>query len=274
MSGRGTRGRGGRGGGGRGGQRGRGRGSGYSGQASSRQTGLNKDLGTNVFTYGTKGAADQMRTTWEKICQYVGTEMGEDIANELRNETTVMIDEPTHTEAIQNRHQQRQHIVTTARNNIQAARRTKLAALEAMDAADQDPVVIATLQNDIENGEFELQQPVPIKLTADEKTQYENEWRTYRNKRDTLQKHRGQAYSLVLGQCLQLLQDRMKQDSDWDTVKTSNDPLQLYRLIKKVVQGQTDDQYPFALVYDQLVGLFGYRQEGLTNAQWYEKFNT
>ena len=66
----------------------------------------------------------------------------------------------------------------------------------------------------------------------------------------------------------------MQQDSDWTTVRATSDPLQLYALIKKVVQGQTDDQYVYATVYDQLLGLFGFRQENLTNAQWYEKFNS
>ena len=63
MSGRGGRGnaRGGRGGGGRGGRGGggRGRGHGYHG-ASTAKRGLCSGLGTNVFDYGSKGAADQM----------------------------------------------------------------------------------------------------------------------------------------------------------------------------------------------------------------------
>ena len=41
-------------------------------------------------------------------------------------------------------------------------------------------------------------------------------------------KHRGQAFSLILGQCIQLLQDRMKQDTNWNTASTSYDPLDLY----------------------------------------------
>jgi hypothetical protein len=44
-------------------------------------------------------------------------------------------------------------------------------------------------------------------------------------------KHRGQAFMLIQGQCIQLLQDKMKQDMDWTNVSTSYDPLTLYRLI-------------------------------------------
>jgi hypothetical protein len=60
-------------------------------------------------------------------------------------------------------------------------------------------------------------------------------------------KHRGQAFSLILGQCTQLLQDRMKQDTDWNAASTSYDPLDLYRLIKKTMLAQMEDQYPLPL---------------------------
>jgi hypothetical protein len=55
----------------------------------------------------------------------------------------------------------------------------------------------------------------------------------------------------ILGQCTRLLEDKMKQDSDWLTVNTSFDPLALYRLIEKTTLAQTEDQYPFATVYAQ-----------------------
>ena len=57
--------------------------------------------------------------------------------------------------------------------------------------------------------------------------------------------NRGQAYSLILRQCTQLLQDKMKQDASWSTVSASYDPLELYKLIERVVLKQMEDQYPF-----------------------------
>jgi hypothetical protein len=70
---RGGRGNGGRSGRGRG--RGRGRGQNYTGAASAlaKERGLCTTLGTNVFDYSQKSAADQMRTSWEKLVQYVGS---------------------------------------------------------------------------------------------------------------------------------------------------------------------------------------------------------
>jgi hypothetical protein len=54
------------------------------------------NLSTNVFDYGQKSAADLMRTSWEKLVQYVGTNYGQDISNELQNKITVDIIEPVH----------------------------------------------------------------------------------------------------------------------------------------------------------------------------------
>ena len=92
MSGRGGRGRGnhrGRGGQARGGRGGRGRGGRGRGQnyAVNRQTsttGLCAALGYNVFDYGHKAAADQMRTSLDKLIEYVGTTYGQDISNDFR----------------------------------------------------------------------------------------------------------------------------------------------------------------------------------------------
>jgi hypothetical protein len=64
-------------------------------------------------------------------------------------------------------------------------------------------------------------------------------------------KHRGQSFSLIQGQCTQLLQDKMKQDTDWAVVSTSFDPLTIYCLIEQTILAQTEEQYPFATVYDQ-----------------------
>ena len=68
------------------GRGGAGRGSGGRGKSyavnkiSTKKVGLCKDLEGNIFGYGTKTAANLMRTTQEKLIQYVGTKFGGDIA--------------------------------------------------------------------------------------------------------------------------------------------------------------------------------------------------
>jgi hypothetical protein len=109
---------------------------------------------------------------------------------------------------------------------------------------------LAVLQNEIAQGEFSANVKVAIVLNDSQKTQFRNEWSTYRERNSNLIKHRGQAFSLIQGQSTQLLQDKMKQDTDWAVVITSYDPLMLYRLIDRMILAQTEDQYPFATVYD------------------------
>jgi len=41
-------------------------------------------------------------------------------------------------------------------------------------------------------------------------------------------------------------------------------------LIEKMILVQMEDQYPFAMVYDQELGFYLFKQESLTNPQWYK----
>jgi hypothetical protein len=191
-----------------------------------------------VFDYGHKEAADQMRTSWEKLVQYVGATYGQDISNELLNKTAVTHTEPVHTASVMTRHVARAQMVRAGQANLQQAHRAQELVLEAAVIAGVDPdapMKLAILNNAIAEGDFQQNLEVPIELTDSERTQYRNEWRTYRERQAQLTKHRGQAFSLILGQCTQLLQDKMKQDNDFTTVSTSYDPLLLYRLIEKTI---------------------------------------
>jgi hypothetical protein len=47
---------------------------------------------------------DQMRTSWEKLVQFVGTNYGQDISNDLQNKIPVTLSEPVHTPEVLARH--------------------------------------------------------------------------------------------------------------------------------------------------------------------------
>ena len=85
---------------------GRGCGTGYTSKPKTSKVGLCKELEDNIFDYGVPNAADLMRTTQEKIWQYVGIKYGEDIANELTNKVMVTIPPPVYSTAILLRHQE------------------------------------------------------------------------------------------------------------------------------------------------------------------------
>ena len=48
----------------------------------------------------------------------------------------------------------------------------------------------------------------------------------------------------------------------------------LYRLIENTVLSQTEYQYPFATVYNQELCFYAFRQDNLSDPQWYERLNT
>jgi hypothetical protein len=235
------------------------------------------NLGTNVCDYGQKSAADQMRTSWENLVQYVGTNYGQDINNELQNNITVVIIKHVHTNDVLARHSVREVMIRTGQTNIQRAHQAQDTILKASVLAriDMDaPMKLAILQKEIAQGKFATNIEVPVELTDSEKIQFSNDWRTFRERNTILIKHRGQAFSLIQGQCNQLLQDKMKQGTDCNTVSTSYDPLNLYLLTERTVPAQTEDQNPFATMYDQELSFYSFNQDNLSNPRWHERCNT
>jgi hypothetical protein len=159
---------------------------------------------------------------------------------------------------------------------LQAARIKEQTTLETeVTAGVRDASMkLAHLESEIEKAEYEMTLDIPIEMSDEEKTAHSNAWQSYRERNEKLITHQGKAFSLIIGQCTQLLQDKMKQDSDWITVNTSYDPLSLYRLIEKHILSQTENQYPFHTVYTQEQAFYSFKQESLSNPQWYERFNT
>jgi hypothetical protein len=144
-------------------------------------------------------------------------------------------------------------MIRIGQQNIQRARIAQEIILKAAVVVnDPDaPMKLAILQNEIVQGEFSFSNEVTIELNDSEKTKFINECHTFRECNANLIKHRGHAFSLIQGQCTQLLQDKMKQDMEWTSVSTSYDPLTLYCLIEITVLTQTEYQYPLTTVYDQ-----------------------
>ena len=139
----------GRGNGNRGGQV-RGLGHNYSGASSAAQKGLYNSLGTSVSECSHNSAADQTRTSWKKLVQYVSTNYGQDISNGLQNKITVNLVEPFHTSEVTARHAIWEWIITAVQSIIQSTRATQRTILEAAVTAaiyDTDPMKLAILEN-------------------------------------------------------------------------------------------------------------------------------
>ena len=115
---------------------------------------------------------------------------------------------------------------------IQDARRIKEAILQV--ALLSDPYLdinLAKLQKEMAEKLAKHEEPLEIVLFRNKKSKHEGKWKTYCEKQSRLEKHRGQTFLMILGQCSQHLLNRMKQDVMWTTVATSYDPLQLISTI-------------------------------------------
>ena len=76
-------------------------------------------------------------------------------------------------------------MVQTREENLQRARLSKRALLEAAATlgADPDaPMQLVILDNEIAEGNYKQNNEVPIEMLDSEKTQYSNDWRTYRER--------------------------------------------------------------------------------------------
>jgi hypothetical protein len=62
--------------------------------------------------------------------------------------------------------------------------------------------------------EIKLKDEVEMKLTDDKKMAHNNVWQSHSKVTAGLKKSRGKIYSRLLGQCTQVLIDKMKQDVD------------------------------------------------------------
>ncbi len=131
------------------------------------------------------------------------------------------------------------------------------------------------VDDQISKGDIELKDEVEMKLTNDEKTAHSNAWCSHRKPSNSLKKSRGKIYFLLLGQCTQVLVDKMKQDADWVKISGLFHPTLLFKLIKKFVLKQSDNQYKTTVLIDVQLSILLFRQDDqVGNAIYYDRFTT
>jgi hypothetical protein len=131
------------------------------------------------------------------------------------------------------------------------------------------------IDDNIAKGEIDLKDEVEMKLTKDEKTSHSNAWRSHCKSSDSLKKSRGEIYSLLLGQCTQVLVDKMKKDTDWVTISGSFDPISLLKLIEKFVLKQSDNPYKMAVLIAEQLSILTFCQDNqIGNATYYDWITT
>ena len=72
--------------------------------------------------------------------------------------------------------------------------------------------VIAQLTNEIEELLHLIDNPPEIVLRGLDQLEHASAWKIYTQRNSNLDKHRGQAHNILLGQCTKRLDDQMKND--------------------------------------------------------------
>ncbi len=191
----------------------------------------------------------------EKMATYIGTKYGNKAAQEWTSSKKIVLQEPAYLQAILVRHAER---VKATREHIQlrlkSLRAEKTAIKAELISAPTNCGLLKELRevdDQIAKSDIELKDEVEMKLTDDEKTAHSNAWRTHCKSSNSLKKSRGKIYSLLLGQCTQVLVDKMKQDADWVKISGSFNSTLLFKLIEKFVLKQFNNQYKMAVLIDE-----------------------
>jgi hypothetical protein len=246
------------------------------------EVGACKDLEGHIFTIGSgnKGKdRNMLRTSMEKMATYIGTKYSNKAAQEWTSDKKIILQEPAYLQAILVRHAER---VKATRERIQlrfkSLRAEKMAIKDKLISAPTNCGLLKELRevdDQIAKGDIKLKDEVEMKLTNDEKTVHSKAWHTHRESSNSLKKSRGKIYSLLLGQCTQVLVDKMKQDVDWVKISGSFNPTLLFKLIKKFVLKQSDNQYKTAVLIDEQLSILSFRQDDqVGNATYYDWFTT
>jgi hypothetical protein len=247
------------------------------------EVGACKDLEGHIFTFfgsGNKGKDGNMLcTSMKKMTTYVGTKYGNEAAQEWTSRKKINLLEPAYSQAIRDRHAA--WVIATRERiklKLRSLRAEKMAIETKIDNAPTNCGLLKELQemdNKIAKGDIKLNDEVEMRLTDNEKISHSNAWRTPQETTESLQKSRGKVYSLLLGQCTQVLVDKMKQEVDWVTISESFDPYLLFKLIKKFVLKQSDNQYKMVVLIAEQLSTLLFRQDNqFSNAVYYTHFTT
>ncbi len=186
--------------------------------SKASELGACKDLKGHIFTIvlGNKGKdRDMLCMSKEKMATYIGTKYSDDTAQEWTSKKCIVLVKPTYSSAIKTRHAER---VWATREQL-SCKITSLTAEQneilkeiATQSTNQD---LVKKRREVEDQtlkcEIDLSNEVEMKLTDNEKMAHNNAWPSHCETAEVVKKSRGKVYSLLLGQCTQVLVDKMSE---------------------------------------------------------------
>jgi hypothetical protein len=135
------------------------------------------------------------------------------------------------------------------------------------------------IRSTIEN-ETTFQVPVPVEpvlvtpataLTVAQTLIFKGQINEYIRREAILQENMQKAYSLILGQCTELLRAKLKQSADWTQVSSTFDVLELTRLIKSIVFKFDGQKFLPVSLHQAKQNFYSLCQGTMTKAEYLEK---
>ena len=125
----------------------------------------------------------------------------------------MVIPEPTHSQEILNRHMCKVKMRIITHTRLREARIKVLESLAADAAIKNMDALLKTedIHNKTEEPDLYIQEPLQIILTGNERYNHDAKWRRYRDRRGGIQKHRGEAFYIIRGQCKKVLIEKLSQ---------------------------------------------------------------
>ena len=144
-----------------------------------------------------------MQNTLKMLVKHIVTLYGQYIANEIGNRTIVTIAKPKHSGAVLLAHAAKETLRVENYNRLIFPRQDQESLIQ--QSAAKNPEIAmkpAELENDTTLQEAAHALPIETKLYGDEETEHHGKWCTYRDRNARLNKHRGQVFSMIMGQCM------------------------------------------------------------------------
>ena len=102
---------------------------------------------------------------------------------------------------------------------------------------------------------------------------FKGEIDAYIKRKGILEDNIQKAYSLVLGQCTDLLQSKLKQQATWAAVSVAQDAILLITMIKSITFKFEDQKFLPLALYQAKANLYNMRQGNLSNHDYLQRFN-
>jgi hypothetical protein len=143
---------------------------------------------------------------------------------EIVHRKTFVVPQPQLEDMVEKLHQSR---LSTFDNDTKAMLR---AYDEKIQSLKDDKETVLAAKTKIERDECELitSEMLEVKMTPQQKTDWDNQQKFWQQRDERLQQHRGKVFSLIEGQCTQSLKEKLKQ-SKYLTGSRSRTRTRMYR---------------------------------------------